>query len=38
MPCQYGTFPVLVQTADKFGAEMDGNRVVVPKVGVKFEA
>jgi L-ascorbate metabolism protein UlaG (beta-lactamase superfamily) len=38
VPCHYGTFPVLDQTADKFVAEMDGNRVVVPQVGVPFEA
>ena len=35
--CHYGTFPVLDQTADKFVAEMGGNRVVVPEVGVPFE-
>ena len=38
MPCHYGTFPVLDQTADKFVAEMEGNNVVVPEVGVPFEA
>jgi L-ascorbate metabolism protein UlaG (beta-lactamase superfamily) len=38
VPCHYGTFPVLDQTADKFVAEMGGNRVVVPEVGVPFEA
>ena len=38
VPCHYGTFPVLDQTADKFVAEMAGNRVLVPEVGVPFEA
>jgi len=38
MPCHYGTFPQLDQTADKFVAEMKGSKVVVPKVGVAFEA
>jgi L-ascorbate metabolism protein UlaG (beta-lactamase superfamily) len=37
VPCHYGTFPVLDQTADKFIAEMDGATVIVPKVGVSFE-
>ena len=35
--CHYGTFPILDQTADKFVAEMAGNTVLVPKVGVPFE-
>jgi L-ascorbate metabolism protein UlaG (beta-lactamase superfamily) len=38
LPCHYGTFPVIDQTADKFVAEMGGNRVLVPEVGVAFEA
>jgi L-ascorbate metabolism protein UlaG (beta-lactamase superfamily) len=38
VPCHYGTFPVLDQTPDKFIAEMAGQNVVVPKVGVAFEA
>jgi len=38
VPCHYGTFPVIDQTADKFVAEMAGNRVLVPEVGVPFEA
>jgi L-ascorbate metabolism protein UlaG (beta-lactamase superfamily) len=38
VPCHYGTFPVLDQTADKFVAEMGGNIVLVPEVGVPFEA
>jgi L-ascorbate metabolism protein UlaG (beta-lactamase superfamily) len=38
VPCHYGTFPVLDQTAEKFIAEMAGNGVLVPDVGVPFEA
>jgi L-ascorbate metabolism protein UlaG (beta-lactamase superfamily) len=38
VPCHYGTFPMLDQTADKFIAEMGGGAVLVPKVGVPFEA
>jgi L-ascorbate metabolism protein UlaG (beta-lactamase superfamily) len=38
VPCHYGTFPVLDQTADKFVAEMGDNIVLVPEVGVPFEA
>jgi L-ascorbate metabolism protein UlaG (beta-lactamase superfamily) len=38
VPCHYGTFPVIDQTADAFVAEMAGNRVLVPEVGVTFEA
>jgi L-ascorbate metabolism protein UlaG (beta-lactamase superfamily) len=37
VPCHYGTFPVLDETADKFIAEMGGNTVLVPEVGVSFE-
>ncbi len=37
VPCHYGTFPILDQTADKFIAEMGGSSVKVPKVGVPFE-
>ena len=36
IPCHYGTFPIIDQTADKFVAEMGGNTVVVPEVGVPF--
>ena len=36
IPCHYRTFPIIDQTADKFVAEMGGNTVVVPKVGVPF--
>jgi L-ascorbate metabolism protein UlaG (beta-lactamase superfamily) len=40
IPCHYATFPVLVQNADGFVSEMQGapTKVVVPKVGVPFEA
>ena len=37
VPCHYGTFPIIDQKADKFVAEMKGQNVVVPKVGVSFE-
>jgi len=37
VPCHYGTFPVIDQTADRFVAEMRGNKVLVPDVGVPFE-
>jgi L-ascorbate metabolism protein UlaG (beta-lactamase superfamily) len=39
IPCHYGTFPVLDQTADKFLNEMgnDRGKVVVPERGVAFE-
>ena len=37
VPCHYGTFPLLDQTADKFVAEMGATPVLVPKVGVPFE-
>jgi L-ascorbate metabolism protein UlaG (beta-lactamase superfamily) len=37
VPCHYGTFPVLDQTADKFVAEMGGDAVFVPEAGVPFE-
>ncbi|HWK12841.1 MAG TPA: metal-dependent hydrolase [Rhizobiaceae bacterium] len=40
IPCHYGTFPIVDQTADKFVDGMEGSqtRVVVPKVGEVFEA
>jgi L-ascorbate metabolism protein UlaG (beta-lactamase superfamily) len=38
VPCHYGTFPIIDQTPDKFVAEMAGNRVLVPEVGMPFEA
>ena len=34
VPCHYGTFPVLDQTADRFVAEMGRHNVLVPEVGV----
>ena len=37
VPCHYGTFPIIDQTADKFVTEMGGNAVRVPPVGVPFE-
>ena len=37
VPCHYRTFPMLDQTPDKFVAEMGGNNVRVPEVGVPFE-
>ncbi len=35
VPCHYGTFPMIDQTADKFIAEMgpDGGKVLVPEKG-----
>ncbi|MCC0056988.1 MAG: metal-dependent hydrolase [Rhodobiaceae bacterium] len=41
IPCHYGTFPIIDQTADSFVREMHGSQteVVVPKIGeaVRFE-
>jgi L-ascorbate metabolism protein UlaG (beta-lactamase superfamily) len=36
LPCHYGTFPVLDQTADKFVEELDSDAVLVPELGVPF--
>jgi L-ascorbate metabolism protein UlaG (beta-lactamase superfamily) len=36
VPIHYGTFPVLDQDPSKFIAEMSGQNVVVPEVGVPF--
>jgi len=36
LPCHYGTFPIIDRTADRFIAEMEGQNVVVPKVGEPF--
>ncbi|MEG6509742.1 metal-dependent hydrolase [Methyloligella sp. 2.7D] len=36
-PCHYGTFPIIDQTPDKFVSEMEGQNVVVPKVGEPVE-
>jgi L-ascorbate metabolism protein UlaG (beta-lactamase superfamily) len=33
IPCHYGTFPIIDQTADDFLEEMAGEDVIVPKVG-----
>lgn len=38
IPSHYGTFPIIAPNADAFVAEMGGQNVVVPKVGVVFEA
>lgn len=38
VPCHYGTFPIIDQTPDKFIAEMAENPVLVPELGVPFEA
>jgi L-ascorbate metabolism protein UlaG (beta-lactamase superfamily) len=38
VPCHYGTFPVLDQTPDQFIAELGTDNVLVPEVGVSFEA
>lgn len=35
IPCHYGTFPIIDQTADAFVAAMEGRNVVVPKVGTR---
>ena len=39
IPCHYGTFPIIDQTADKFveGMKGSGTEVVVPEVGKPFE-
>ena len=38
IPCHYGSFPPLVQTAERFAYEMMGSgvEVIVPKPGVPF--
>jgi L-ascorbate metabolism protein UlaG (beta-lactamase superfamily) len=36
VPIHYGTFPIIDQDASKFIAEMSGQNVVVPEVGVPF--
>ncbi|MBQ0817478.1 MAG: metal-dependent hydrolase [Hyphomicrobiaceae bacterium] len=38
VPCHYGTFPIVDQTPDQFVTEMGENRVLVPELGVPFEA
>jgi L-ascorbate metabolism protein UlaG (beta-lactamase superfamily) len=39
VPCHYGTFPMLDQTAEKFIREMgtDGGKVLVPEIGKQVE-
>ena len=37
LPCHYGTFPIIDQTADAFVAQMKGANVHVPKVGETIE-
>lgn len=39
IPCHYGSFPIIDQTAEKFVAGMEGSstKVVVPEVGKPFE-
>ena len=39
IPCHYGTFPIIDQTADAFVAAMgdDAGKVKVPPVGVAFD-
>src|SRR4029450_939202 len=38
IPCHYGSFPIIDQTADKFVAEMTGaaTKVIVPEKGKPF--
>ena len=38
IPMHYGTYPVIDPDASKFLAQMDGHNVVVPEVGVPFDA
>ncbi len=38
VPCHYGTFPIIDPTADKFVAAMGDHEVLVPEVGVPFDA
>ncbi len=33
IPCHYGTFPIIAQSADAFVAQMAGHNVVVPEIG-----
>ncbi len=37
IPCHYGTFPIIDQTADRFVSEMAAQRVEVPAVGGSLE-
>ena len=38
IPMHYGTFPIIDQDASKFLEEMKGYNVVVPEIGVPFDA
>lgn len=38
IPCHYGTFPIIEQSADKFVSAMGGNAVFVPESGKPFDA
>lgn len=38
VPIHYGTFPIIDQDASKFLAEMQGQNVIVPRIGEPFEA
>jgi L-ascorbate metabolism protein UlaG (beta-lactamase superfamily) len=39
IPCHYGSFPIIDQTAAKFVASMEGSRTkaLVPEIGKAFE-
>lgn len=37
IPCHFGTFPILEQTADAFTTEMAGHNVIVAEPGVTFD-
>ncbi|HXF53908.1 MAG TPA: metal-dependent hydrolase [Hyphomicrobiaceae bacterium] len=37
IPCHYGTFPIIDQTAESFVSEMGKTGVVVPKIGAAVE-
>ena len=37
IPCHYGTFPIIDQTADAFVGEMSGQNVQVPAVGASVD-
>jgi L-ascorbate metabolism protein UlaG (beta-lactamase superfamily) len=38
VPIHYGTFPIIDQTADKFIAAAEGQKVLVPEIGKPFDA
>lgn len=37
IPCHYGSFPIIAPNADEFLAEMKGERVIAPDVGMPVE-